>query len=350
MVNRGPSLGCKRCRNLHKVCDKVKPACGRCVTAGISCPGYRDTGGVVFKDVTGSIVSKEERRAKKPKISPRVVPVHSCNLTLTTPRIDAVDASIHFFFDKYAHNQGLNLLISRGHFNHLPALYGNAAPNSALALATGLMSARAMFLYHGSEQMHPTLVEQELAANRALQAALKIEQECTSDETLLAVLCMDFAEHEKSRGTGSAASQAHTSGAVALIRGRGANTFQSHASRSLLAAAMSNVLHRVLWSDDTRDQAAIMMMPAGLLRGEDMSPAIEIHERLLEVLKLQAASETMRDDHSKAWRTSFVKKSRDVHRRLLRWVDRLPSEWQHISQLGPSKASEPTLMSSIPDM
>lgn len=336
MVYRGPSLGCKRCIKQHKACDKIKPACSRCQTAGVQCPGYRHPGGVVFENVTEKVVSRETRRAQQSNSSRSHEVANTAVSVLNAPRIDPLTVSVHFFVDKYLSTQGWRPLLSRGHFDYLPALHRDATPASALALSAGLMSARAMFLYHGLAQNDPVLTAQEVAATRALRAAVKIDRECSSDQTLLAVLCMDFAEHVKSKGTGSAASQAHIDGAVALVRVRKTDSFQTDVSRSLLAATMSNVLHRVLWFDSHQAQEAIMHLPTFHLRG--MNPSIELHHQLFEILKLERFIGTSFEDLPPVQQNWLAASSSGVYEKLLRWPQRVPEQWKHFVQV---EAQEP---------
>ncbi|KAF2679030.1 hypothetical protein K458DRAFT_375877, partial [Lentithecium fluviatile CBS 122367] len=123
MVYRGPSTGCKRCRERHTKCDETKPACRRCTKRGYVCPGYRDFGGVVFQDDTRRIVEKQSRRARK-------VSEKSVFTPLTGLRPDAYSIVIPFFFERHIMVADQTGITSRGHFNHLIAMYSNATPSS----------------------------------------------------------------------------------------------------------------------------------------------------------------------------------------------------------------------------
>lgn len=58
---------CWECRRRRLVCDGGKPACVKCLTAGIACPGYADKKPLVWV-ANGEVLSRP--RGRKPKEKP----------------------------------------------------------------------------------------------------------------------------------------------------------------------------------------------------------------------------------------------------------------------------------------
>lgn len=56
---------CWECRRRRLVCDGGKPACVKCLTAGIACPGYADKKPLVWV-ANGQVLSRP--RGRKPKV------------------------------------------------------------------------------------------------------------------------------------------------------------------------------------------------------------------------------------------------------------------------------------------
>ena len=323
MIYNGPSTGCENCRKRHTTCDEKRPACIRCTFRGLTCPGYRDFDGTVFRDVSRRVFRKQSRRAKE-------------SSALTNPqmpadlRIDTQTACINFFFRNYIQTSLRDTSTSRGHFDHLVPLYNVAAPSSPLVLATTVMAARAICLYYNQSQNTLWHARSDVAATQAIKAAIMDAVECLRDETLLAVLCLDFAENLSSRTAGNAPSRAHRDGALALVQHRGPSNFSSSVSRSLLAATRSNTLLQALWYGDERSQDAVALLPDVELG--DCNPAVALHYILVGVLKLERlmlkTTQAIVNDDSHQHTLSRVSLARSLDGQLLDWYDSTPSEWK----------------------
>jgi hypothetical protein len=110
--------------------------------------------------------------------------------------------------------------------------------------------------------------------------------ECLKDETLLAVLCLDFAQQFMHRSASTQHDRPHLKGALALVRYRRSEIFDSDVSRSLHVATRSHVLLHSLWSgNESEDQDLVLTLPEVGLTEE--SPASAIQHVLQRVLCLE---------------------------------------------------------------
>ena len=81
------------------------------------------------------------------------------------------------------------------------------------------------------------------------------------DETLLAVLCLDF--EQRYRSVADQHDRPHLKGALALIRQRGPTSFNSMVAQALYKATRGHVLLHALWSDDeSEDKSIVLALPA----------------------------------------------------------------------------------------
>lgn len=150
-------------------------------------------------------------------------------------------------------------LLSRGHLDHLIPLYLSSHERSPLALATKAMAYQALGLHEGLDQRMHAL--HELEACRSLKDALADPKESMKDDTLMAVLCLDFAAHLSSREASKAACRAHIDGALALVRHRSPDSFNTDIAKSLFAATRSNVLLQCLWFGDKHAMDSVRVLP-----------------------------------------------------------------------------------------
>jgi hypothetical protein len=228
MVNRGPSAGCQACRERRVGCDKTRPACKKCTMRGQICPGYRDANGVVFKDESKAVFARQSKRAiARPSTVPPPV------------RSDPHDVITAFFFRQCLLTTRHGWPLGNEYFDHILPLYKSAAPSSALALAVSVMALKVATTHHTEDYVQPLVTGAELAAVRAVGTALSDPLQRLKDETLMATLCLDFAQQYRSAGVQHG--RPHLRGALALIRQRGSTAFDSGASQSLYVATRGHV-------------------------------------------------------------------------------------------------------------
>ncbi|KAK4493648.1 hypothetical protein PRZ48_014833 [Zasmidium cellare] len=285
-----PSTGCSLCRQRHVKCDETKPDCNRCLRLGRACPGYRDTCGIIIQDVTARVNAKYQRHKSIGRPQTRLSEM------LRTIPDDRLAASVAFLFAEYVQTSSL---LKRPYFEYLPQLYNASESTSALALTVTFTAALAARLYFGDHIGGVALAERGSKALRAMQAAVINPKESARDETLLAVLCLDFAEHLASRSDAAAASRAHIKGALLLVQHRPPQSFANPVSASLITGTSSIVLLSALWSNgEMRTQDALAILPDVDVRQQ--GPYAELHQLLSREL-----------DSDMDW-----------------WLQSLPPEWQ----------------------
>jgi hypothetical protein len=292
MVNRGPSAGCQACRERRVGCDKVRSACRKCIVRGQICPGYRDASGVVFKHESKAVFARHSRRATA---RPSTLPpqVHSNPHDVTTA----------FFFRQCLLPTRHEWPLGNDYFDHILPLYNSAAPSSALPLAVSVMALKVATIHHAQDYVQPLVTGAELAAVRAISTALSDPLQHLKDETLMAILCLDFAQQYRNAALQHC--RPHLRGAVALIRQRGFTAFDSEASQSLYVATRGHVLLIALWqADRSDDQNLIFTLPEVVsARSSILSTVQHILRQVLclerQVLTWQPpdASSPLEEDH-----------------------------------------------------
>lgn len=144
MVNRGPSTGCQTCRERRVGCDRVKPACKRCLARGLICPGYRDAGGVVFKDESKAVFTRHSKRAVL-----RLRPIPS-----QLPS-DPHDVTTAFFFRQCVLPTRQEWPLGNEYFEYILPLYNCATPSSALHSAVSVMALKVATIHHTQQYVQP---------------------------------------------------------------------------------------------------------------------------------------------------------------------------------------------------
>jgi hypothetical protein len=214
---------------------------------GQICPGYRDANGVVFKDESKAVFARQSKRAiARPSTVPPPV------------RSDPHDVITAFFFRQCLLTTRHGWPLGNEYFDHILPLYKSAAPSSALALAVSVMALKVATTHHTEDYVQPLVTGAELAAVRAVGTALSDPLQRLKDETLMATLCLDFAQQYRSAGVQHG--RPHLRGALALIRQRGSTAFDSGASQSLYVATRGHVLLIALWPAN-EDQDLIFALP-----------------------------------------------------------------------------------------
>ena len=170
------------------------------------------------------------------------------------------------------------------YFDHILPLYNSAGLSSALPIAVSVMALKVATVHHAQDYVKPLVAEAELAAVRAVGTALTDPLQRIKDETLLAILCLDFAQQYRNAAFQNG--RPHLKGALALIRQRGPAAFDSEVSQSLYVATRSHVLLNALWSlDESEDQDLILTLPE--VSSARKSAASTIQHILQQVLCLE---------------------------------------------------------------
>jgi hypothetical protein len=216
---------------------------------GQICPGYRDTSGVIFKDESRAVFARHSKRATAG--SSTLPPQVHCN-----PH----DVTTAFFFRQCLLPTRHERPLGNEYFDHILSLYNSAAPSSALPLAVSVMALKVATTHHAQDYVQPLVTGAELAAVRAVSTALSDPLQRLKDETLMAILCLDFAQQYRTAALKHG--RPHLRGALALIQQRGSTAFDSEASQSLYVATRGHVLLIALWpADRSEDQDLIFTLP-----------------------------------------------------------------------------------------
>jgi hypothetical protein len=239
------------------------------------------------------------------------------------------------FLHNYIYHSSEDPLPSRGHVDYLEPRYAHTAAGPALALAVDVMAGRAINLFHGqSNQVSTFLAGLELDACRALKLAVSDPVGSLQDETLLAVLCLDFATHLQSRGAELGKSHPHLDGAVALIRHRGPNSFGTLQSHSLLAATRGIALANVMWFLSGRSEGAVKALvdfPKSIGQG---CPAKMLRYLLAKVLTVEdevVAARGLEEESEGSGREQWSRVCQ-LEDELMRLFGRLPERWRDYTQ------------------
>ncbi|KAL3454861.1 hypothetical protein BJX65DRAFT_315802 [Aspergillus insuetus] len=72
-----PSKGCQSCRTRKIRCDQTRPACSECSKCGWTCPGYRDTLSLMFRDESQRVIQKATTAAQRSKLKKAMRPATS---------------------------------------------------------------------------------------------------------------------------------------------------------------------------------------------------------------------------------------------------------------------------------
>ncbi|KAF2167954.1 hypothetical protein M409DRAFT_22099 [Zasmidium cellare ATCC 36951] len=323
MVNRHFSLACHACRRKHTRCDETKPQCKKCTSRGKECPGYRDTNGFLFIDQAEKSAKRARRKGKA------ATPEKCAGPTVTIGKSVSPDpgmVSVTFFFNSYLMN-GRNRLTSRGHFDYLLPLYSTARPDSLLALAMEFAAGRSMASHYCRSVDSIWHAESVVKASSAMRTAISDPIECLTDETLLAVLLLDFAEYIKTRRMRTPLSHVHQNAATGLVRLRGAQNFESDVGRSLLHATRSNSLHRAMRGcfDQNVDLALLAYMTTD---SETCNPALQLDGLIACSMRLDRRLARTLNEESDPAIGMVEEQLQQLDERLMAWRDSLPEDWE----------------------
>lgn len=336
-----PSTGCLQCRQRHVKCDETKPDCHRCLRLGRPCPGYRDTCGVIIQDVTAKIQAKYQRQRLSYRPSPTLASIPGA-----IPD-DGLASSVHFLFTEYIKTPSL---LRRPYFEYLPQMYHASDTNSALASAVTFTAARAARLHFGNQIKPAILAECGSKALQAIQAAIVDSSESVRDETLLAVLCLDFAEHLASRSESMTASRAHVNGALLLVQHRRAQSFANPVSASLVIGTTSIVLLSALWSQPSASQTLDAVDALPEVDASHQGPYAELHQLLSRALRLEgrmidhnSVKPSMKSPCSEA---KTLVAAQELDSDMDWWLQSLPLNWQSLLA---QPRTPPSILSSASD-
>ncbi|KAF4626606.1 hypothetical protein G7Y89_g11546 [Cudoniella acicularis] len=222
MVNTGkPSKGCYMCRSRRIKCDEGKPSCIRCQKSKRVCPGYRDAFELNLRDETKSTKKKMSRMINH------------------RPFVDGVSK-----FD--AHHEIINspdgLLmttpittanLSMGYLDFLIPHIKAEKPNPSFLAAFSAVALAALGTRPNSKALLPKADMAYVKALKKINCTLRDAQMASDDSMLAAVLMLSFFEQLTAPRLNPEAWSSHVDGAVALLKARGPDEFQTPTGREV---------------------------------------------------------------------------------------------------------------------
>lgn len=313
MVHSRVSVGCRACREKHTRCDGGRPKCQRCVRRGIDDCVYHDFGGFVFKEAKRATASARTPSSSSPDPSRH----HQQQVGLVTASAallqnDPAAVCLCFFFKTFLSGQD-DPATSSGLFDRLEVSCARAAPDSSIMLATTYMSgvSASLCLRQSPERLwHSKALA---AACRRLRMDLSSLDDVDHDQTLLAVLILDFADIILAMYSGTRP-RIHCKGALTLVRQARLST--RAADRPSLAWTAT---HHALWPGLNGFAAA--EVPSDHPLGEK-SLALRL-DRIFTLWRTASHFASCDMMHCASWLESELKT----------WHASLPRNWHPVSEI-----------------
>jgi hypothetical protein len=217
----------------------------QCVRAHITCPGYRDAASMCIRDMTTSIASKVQQKARhKSKSVGQSGRTHSYHPTKPhSPEETAVpvyrlplpieDVALGYFMTKYAPTTP---------FNYLPGIWSTSAVGENVRMSTYAPALTSLALESRQPQLITLARGYYSKALARTNEALRDPQLAVLDSTLLNVLLLSMFEGLVFRGRDSPRSwAAHIHGAAALLSFRGEEQLGTELGQKLFHHASLNI-------------------------------------------------------------------------------------------------------------
>ncbi|KAE8446621.1 hypothetical protein EG329_011814 [Mollisiaceae sp. DMI_Dod_QoI] len=171
-----PSKSCRQCRNRNIKCDKKRPACGQCLRATLTCPGYHDPSKVQIRDETSVTIHR---------VFNQQMSSHQSHFYL--PNIDIIDKAKCLFVSTHVFGEHPSFPYLKNFFP--PKLSDDFLINSVQAVSLLYLGNHA-----GSYEVVCKARMKYSAALVAMGKALGKQGQATRKEVLVTVLLMDCFE------------------------------------------------------------------------------------------------------------------------------------------------------------
>ncbi|KAL8664177.1 MAG: hypothetical protein Q9202_003255 [Teloschistes flavicans] len=186
-------------------CDETRPACLKCIKSKRICPGYVEGLDLVLRDQTQSAKARAERYQKPRNKSRNQNPETAGDsaspqpLTIYTPFAECQETHAHTFFVSAYVLAPRDTRTDHGFLELLPLLFDRLLSSPVLNLSLSVVAHCYFQAWQPDVRNVDHIVVQKLysRAIKALQMALQDPQQCTSDETLMAVCLLSFYEVSK---------------------------------------------------------------------------------------------------------------------------------------------------------
>lgn len=334
MVNLGRSNGCQTCKRRRVKCDEGKPTCSRCADAGYQCPGYvtGKTIRVRFKDQTNT-VSRRLHTLRGDGAPTQPSPPQTNQLSiLLNPRIPEETQAFNFFLRNFV-SSGRSLDSSRGLFETIIPAISSAPSSSSVSLA---VSAISTLIFSKFRKDNDTKLPNQRFGQALcrLQDDLRDDSLSQSDETLLAILVLQFHENVSAILGLRKVSRTHQDGALAWMKQQDPRNFQSNTAKLLLRWVGNTDVSSSIREGRRVDSELARWIKLGNI---PWSPSSSLDEIGIEVADVQYSFRQLNLQHSSctaltcthlpAW-TKLHRLAKELERKLLVWPQLLPSHWQ----------------------
>ncbi|KAH7140274.1 hypothetical protein B0J13DRAFT_557460 [Dactylonectria estremocensis] len=239
-------------------CDRIQSGCTQCSRQKITCPGYRDSSQLRFRDETGVIAHKVQIAKKKRSYLPATPSaITSSPSGSETSPLAAVSESqddvediplsplcLDILAEPTAITYFMTSFIIASPFEeYLPDLYQtDPLANDAVSSAIRATSFATFALRVRDASYMKTARSNYAIALAQTNAALESPQAAVLDRTLAAILLLGLFEAIIFSGRQSPESwTAHTLGALELLRIRGKQQFQSKLAQHLFIQTITNI-------------------------------------------------------------------------------------------------------------
>ena len=224
-------------------CDQLRPGCTQCSKISIPCTGYRDQLDLRFRDETALVARKvqshqqtisQDSRKKSGNGHDPSIEISGIYLKISNPLQQPLqDVAINHFLGSY---------VQGSHFEYLPQIYTNASLATPLA-ASSCASAIASLSRELREPEIMKVARQFYGrALKMINAALQSPQDAPLDGTLVSVLLLGLFETVNQDKKPSPESwTTHTEGAVALLKMRGPEQFETELGKKLFVQVSNNI-------------------------------------------------------------------------------------------------------------
>ncbi|KIX08623.1 uncharacterized protein Z518_03279 [Rhinocladiella mackenziei CBS 650.93] len=337
MVYAGPSNGCLTCKKRRVKCDETRPVCRNCTRRRVPCPGFPDPPGTKFRDETDAVIRHAQRgeRKTRPERDDDYAAAESFGTNLGQ---DESFVSLCFFFHNYVIT-GRGIQSSRGVFENLLPYYNPNKADSLVSLAVAAVAASMLSIWR---LQGPDSAASRQYVGRAitlLRDTLTDPDGCVSDETLIAILLLQYREGIIAHSKMVQVDGSHQNGAYAVVKHRQSKGFRNDASKRLLQAVRSTMV-----SEAIRHRQPVNMEPAVWDDEEPMphNPSSDLDRIGVDVANLQALFER----YKKAVQTesvleaidvrtlaAFKRTANDVDERLEIWATAQSRQWSPIPLL-----------------
>ncbi|KAL0940264.1 C6 zinc finger transcription factor [Colletotrichum truncatum] len=375
-----PSDACYPCRKGRLRCDRLQPGCTQCSRKDIKCPGYRDLSDFYFRDETANAAFKVQNRKPRRRlpvkarlqtpadaqstmqnqtvastlaVRTKAVPVAHQNTgrlmgAITSFRSSAEpppDVAMVRYRNVSQSIEGLARTyfmadyISSSPFDYLPQLCPHGLnENNAMSAALSATSFAGLSLKLSDAKLMKQARTHYAMALYQTNQALSSAELAVRDSTLAAVLLLGLFEAMVFTGRQSIESwNAHTIGAVELLRLRGTQQLQTPLGRKLFVHASGNIR--------TSCAHTKTPVPARFLKlYEQARPYLDLGDPILQVAPIIDRVASLRARVAQAndqYKRELVMEALDLDADTVRLGQSVPEGWKFTARL-PEESSPMT--------